>query len=48
MLQSVQLIVSVYLQTAKSLAESHGISYPHKLERVMLEQLAKLSGRVVG
>jgi predicted nucleotidyltransferase len=48
MLQSVQLIVAVYLQTAKSLAESQGIPYPHKLERVMLEQLAKLSGRVTG
>lgn len=48
MLQSVQWIVSVYLQTAKSLAESHGIAYPHKLERVMLERLAKLSGRAVG
>ena len=43
MLESVQLIVSFYLSTAKSLAESHGVSYPHKLEQVMRERLKKLS-----
>jgi predicted nucleotidyltransferase len=46
MLQSVEVIITFYSQMAKSLAERHGIPYPHKLEHVMLWRLEKLSGEI--
>ena len=41
-LQSALGILQFYSQIAPPLAQSHGISYPHKLERLMRDRLKKL------
>jgi hypothetical protein len=42
MLQSVQVILSFYGETARSLAKTHGIAYPESLESVIRMQLKTL------
>jgi predicted nucleotidyltransferase len=42
MLYSAQKILKFYKLTAQSLAQMHGIAYPHRLEAIMLERLEKL------
>jgi predicted nucleotidyltransferase len=43
MLQTVQVIVRFYVETAPILAERHGILYPNRLEKLMRERLEKRS-----
>lgn len=42
MLQSVQAILAFYVETARSLAETHNITYPESLEKVMRMRLRNL------
>lgn len=42
MLRSAFVIVQTYQELATELAERHGMTYPEKLERVMVERLEKL------
>jgi len=43
MLQSARIIVRFYRDLASGLATTHGITYPERLERVMVDRLEKLS-----
>ena len=46
MLQSMQVILSFYSQTARSLAKSHNLSYPEGLENVVRMQMKNLQNHL--
>jgi predicted nucleotidyltransferase len=47
MLDAVHIIIRFYQETARSLAQAHGIPYPDVLERVMLKRLEGVTPRPI-